>query len=196
GASVVFISSDYVFDGAKKTPYVESDATGPINAYGVSKLAGEMLVRQTNPAHYVVRIASVFGVRGLRGSGGNFVQTMLEKAEQAKPIEVIDDVVMSPTYSADAAALLVGLLVARAPFGIYHLTNAGACSWCEFANAIFELAGVEARAKPTKFVHEPGKVRRPSNSALASEQLGRLGLRQRPWRDGLTDYLAARALRR
>jgi dTDP-4-dehydrorhamnose reductase len=192
GASVVFLSSDYVFDGSKKTPYVESDTPRPINAYGISKLAGEMLVRQTNPRHYVVRISSVFGVAGSSGKGGNFVETMLAKARRAEAVAVVDDIVMAPTFAADAAGMLIELLARGASPGTYHLANAGECSWREFADAIFTLAGERARASAVHSGETATKARRPSYSVLGSEMLAPLGLRMRPWREALEAYLVAK----
>ena len=192
-AAVVFVSTDYVFDGGSRQPYVESDAPRPINAYGVSKLAGEMLLAHANAASYVTRISSVFGIAGSSGKGGNFVETMVAKADAASPPDVVDDIVMSPTYAADAAALLVQLLVRHAPFGTYHLSNAGACSWCEFADAIFTAIGSPMRARPIKSQQASGAAQRPRYSALASERLAPLGLASRPWRDALDAYLAERA---
>lgn len=190
GAAVVFLSTDFVFDGAKAGAYVESDAPRPINAYGVSKLAGEMLVAHANPAHYIARISSVFGAAGSSGKGGNFVETMLAKARRGERIEVVDDLVMAPTYAADAARLVVALLVNQAPFGIYHLANAGECSWRAFADAIFATAGVNARAVPIPASSTQTKARRPTHSTLASERLQAVGLRARSWSEGLAAYLA------
>jgi dTDP-4-dehydrorhamnose reductase len=190
GASIVFLSSDFVFDGTKSGAYVESDAPRPINAYGVSKLAGEMLVAHANPAHYVARISSVFGAAGSSGKGGNFVETMLAKARRGERIEVVDDIIMAPTYAADAGKLVVSLIAMSAPYGTYHLSNAGECSWHAFADAILEAAGQPARAHPIASIEAPGKARRPKHSALESERLAPLGLRARPWREGLHAYLA------
>lgn len=192
GAAIAFLSSDYVFDGDKRLPYVESDPARPINAYGVSKLAGEMLVRHANPDHYVARVSGVFGVAGSSGKGGNFVETMLAKARRGERIEVVDDIVMAPTYSADAAQLLVMLLVKHAPPGTYHLANAGSSSWREFADAIYELAGIQVRAAPTLTPAKPEPVRRPPYSVLESERLASIGLGTRPWRTALADYLKAK----
>jgi len=189
GAVSVFLSSDFVFDGTKSAAYVESDTPRPINAYGVSKIAGEMLGAHANPSHYVVRISSVFGAAGASGKGGNFVETMLAKARSGAPVDVVDDIVMAPTYAVDAASLLVELLARRAPFGIYHLANAGECSWSEFADAIFEEAGLPNRARPVAAADMPAKARRPRRSTLASERLDALGLRTRPWREALDAYL-------
>jgi dTDP-4-dehydrorhamnose reductase len=177
GASVAFLSSDYVFDGAKRSPYLESDVPRPINAYGVSKLAGEMLVEQSNSGAYVVRVSSVFGVAGSSGKGGNFVETMIAKARRGERIEVVDDIVMAPTYSADAAGLLA---------------NAGSCSWHAFAQAILEAAGSEVRPVAVGSAAMPTRARRPSYSVLASERLGELGLHARDWREALCAYLAAK----
>jgi len=191
-AIVMYLSSDYVFDGAKRAPYVESDVPGPINVYGVSKLAGEMLVAQTDPRSYLIRISSVFGPAGSSGKGGNFVEAMLAKARRGEQISVVDDLVMAPTSAVDASALMVALAMRRAPFGVYHLSNAGACSWCEFAAAIFEDAGLDVRPTPTVSDPATTRAKRPAYSVLASERLDAVGLHARPWRDGLRDYLIAK----
>lgn len=192
GAMVAFLSSDYVFNGNKRVPYVESDVPSPINAYGVSKLAGEMLVAEANAQHYVTRISSVFGIAGSSGKGGNFVESMLAKARRGESIQVVDDLVMAPTFASDAAELLVRLLRMQAPFGTYHLANMGSCSWYEFASAIFDVAGVNAHLTATSTSAYAGKAARPPYSVLASEKLAGLDLRARPWREALADYLAQR----
>jgi dTDP-4-dehydrorhamnose reductase len=188
-ATVVFLSSDFVFDGTKSSPYLESDAGRPLSVYGMTKLAGEDLVARANPAYYIARISSVFGVAGSSGKGGNFVESMLAKARAGESPAVVDDLVMAPTSASDAARLLVQLCVRSAPFGTYHLANAGACSWFEFANAILEESGSAQRATPIRWVREDGKAPRPRYSVLASEKLEALGLRTRPWRDALVEYL-------
>ena len=196
GAGIVFISTDFVFDGSKGSAYVESDTPRPINAYGVSKFAGEMLAAHANPSHYVVRISSVFGAAGASGKGGNFVETIVSKARSGAPIDVVDDIVMAPTYAADAARLMVALATSRAPFGIYHLANAGECSWREFADAILADSRSAARARPISSADVAGKARRPRRSTLASEKLAPLGLHPRPWREALDAYLTAKGYRR
>lgn len=195
GAAVAFLSSDFVFDGSKSSAYVESDVPRPINAYGVSKLAGEMLVAHENPSHYIARISSVFGAAGSSGKGGNFVETMLAKARRGERIEVVDDIVMAPTYAADAAQLLVALLVKRAPPGVYHLANAGESSWRAFADAILEAAGETTRAIAVPSSSVPTKAARPPHSTLASERLAPLGLKARPWAEGLAAYLVEKGHR-
>jgi dTDP-4-dehydrorhamnose reductase len=189
GATAVYLSSDFVFDGAKRTPYLESDKPNPINLYGASKVAGEALLRTANPNHYLVRVSAVFGPAGSSGKGGNFVESMVAKARNSEMPDVVDDIIMAPTSAADASGLLVQLLQRNAPFGIYHLANAGACSWLEFTDAIFELIGAKIRARPIKAASLNGKARRPLYSVLASDRLTPLGLETRDWRVALRDYL-------
>ncbi|MCK4885335.1 dTDP-4-dehydrorhamnose reductase [Candidatus Bathyarchaeota archaeon] len=188
GATSVFISTDYVFDGTKKEPYTEDDATFPINTYGVSKLAAEHCTRQ-NPKHYIVRIASVFGVAGASGKGGNFVETMIKKAKNNESIGVVDDMWMSPTYTRDAASILKDILEIQLPSGVYHATNKGYCSWYHFAKAIFELAGLTPVLNPTKTDPLTVKARRPRFSALRSTKLSKYNLEPREWKEALHAYL-------
>jgi dTDP-4-dehydrorhamnose reductase len=183
-ALCVHISTDYVFDGEKASPYVESDPTCPINVYGASKLAGEFLVRQT-PRWLIVRAASLFGKTGSRGKGGNFVKTILKKSKAGEPLKIVNDVRMSPTYTRDAAAGLVAL-VESGTYGLIHLSNAGACSWYEFAKQAFEIAGVRTPIIPISCTEYATAARRPKNSALESE---RSTLKLRPWQDALEVYL-------
>jgi dTDP-4-dehydrorhamnose reductase len=189
GATAVYLSTDFVFDGAKRTPYVESDKPNPLNLYGVSKLTGEALLRIANPNHYLIRVSAVFGPAGSSGKGGNFVESMVAKARKGETPDVVDDIVMAPTSAADASGLLVQLFQRKAPFGTYHLANAGACSWLEFTDAIFELIGASVRARPIKASTLNGKARRPLYSVLASERLAALGCNPRDWREALRDYL-------
>ncbi len=191
GAIPVYISTDYVFDGSKRTPYVESDPTLPLSVYGSSKAAGEALVR-LNKQHYIMRVSSLFGVAGNRGKGGNFVETMVVQGQRGEHPRVVEDIVSSPTYTADAAGLLLDLLERNAPVGTYHLANEGAVSWREFADEIFAQCRMRVRAEPIRSKDLPMGARRPAYSAMASEKLGALGLKARPWREALTDYLKAK----
>jgi len=187
-ATTVFISTDYVFDGSKKEPYTEDDVPAPINTYGVSKLAAEHFTRQ-NPKHYIVRIASVFGKAGASGKGGNFVETMITKAKKNEAITVIDDMWMSPTYTKDAASILKGILELQPPFGVYHATNKGYCSWYQFAQEIFQVTGLNPVLKPIKTEQLSLKARRPRFSALTSTKLSRYNLEPREWKEALRAYL-------
>lgn len=187
GAAIVHFSTDYVFDGSKNEPYTESDRPNPINMYGTLKLASELLVHRANPAHYIVRTSSVFGASTHSSKGPNFVQSMLEQARTAQSIEVDEVLVMSPTYALDAANATIDLITHDASYGTYHAANAGACSWYEFAQAIFELSGITCRVVARD---GPGDgVPRPANSSLASEKLSAVGIHLRPWRDALAAYL-------
>jgi dTDP-4-dehydrorhamnose reductase len=181
----VYISTDYVFDGSKAGPYSESDSAYPVNVYGASKLAGEILVRQTVPHWLIVRAASLFGRTGARAKGGNFVETILAKAKTGEPLRIVNDVRMSPTYTRDAATALVGLVDAGA-HGIVHLTNEGACTWHEFAKQILDLVGLRVFIDPVSSEEYPSPARRPKNSVLRSE---RSLVKLRSWKDALKEYL-------
>lgn len=181
----VYVSTDYVFDGSKAGPYSESDSAYPVNVYGASKLAGEILVRQTAPHWLIVRAASLFGRTGARGKGGNFVETILAKAKMGEPLRIVNDVRMSPTYTRDAATALVGLVEAGAD-GIVHLTNDGACTWHEFAEQILDLVGLRVSIDPVSSKEYPTPARRPKNSVLRSE---RSLVKLRSWKDALRAYL-------
>ena len=194
GAASVYVSTDFVFDGAKRAPYVETDVPAPLQVYGATKYAGEALARSMRQ-HYIIRVSSLFGIGGARGKGGNFVETMVARARAGEPPKVVDDIVMSPTSTADAAVLLIELLARKAPFGIYHCSNAGACTWREFADEIFAQCGLTLRAQPITAKETGRRARRPANSALASERLAPLDLRARPWREALADYLRAKGYR-
>ena len=188
GARCVYVSTDYVFDGTKRTPYVESDSPNPLNVYGATKAAGEALVGWFEGS-MIVRVSALFGIAGSSGKGGNFVETMIERTRGGEAPRVVDDIVTSPTSTADAAALLLELLGRRASPGIYHIANDGSCSWREFADEIFSLCGLAVRAQPIHSRDYPAAARRPAYSALASERLGALDLRMRPWREALADYV-------
>ncbi|MGA3192382.1 MAG: dTDP-4-dehydrorhamnose reductase [Candidatus Bathyarchaeia archaeon] len=189
GATATFISTDYVFDGSKKEPYTEDDVPNPINTYGISKLAGELFTKQ-NPKHYIVRISSLFGVAGASGKGGNFVETMITKAKKNEPLSVVDDVWMTPTYTKDAARVIQEIVEKRLPSGIYHASNQGQCTWFQFAEEIFRLAGLDSPLNPIRTSQQPTKAHRPSFSAMKSTRLSKHGIQTREWKEALADYLA------
>lgn len=194
GSAIVQFSTDYVFDGTKGAPYLETDARRALNVYGASKLATEDVVAQANPDWAVVRVSGLYGLAGSAGKGGNFVETMLRLAREARPIRVVADQVLSPTYTADLATAIARLLAADPPGGVYHLTNAGACSWFEFAREIFGLSGLAPDLAPTTSEAFGAPARRPPNSVLLNARAHALGVPPlRPWPDALRAYLAARA---
>jgi dTDP-4-dehydrorhamnose reductase len=190
GCRLVHVSTDYVFglDAARATPYLESDAPGPASVYGLSKLAGEYLVRATCPAHLVIRTCGLYGVRGSGGKGGNFVETMLRVAGQGKPLRVVADQVCTPTYTADLAAAMA-TLIQEGRQGLVHLTSGGACSWYEFARTIFSLAGVAAQVTAITSAEFGAPARRPPYSVLRSATADGL---LRPWQEALAGYLRER----
>jgi len=195
GALCVYVSTDYVFSGERRRPYVESDAPGPINVYGVSKLAGEQLTVGASPRWLIVRTASLFGTTPARAKGGNFVETMLAKARAGEAIRVVDDIRMSPTYAADAARGLARL-IRQGRVGTFHLTNAGSCTWYEFARQILTAAGLDAKIVPVGSSEYPTKARRPKDSSLASLRADDDVRRcLRPWGEALSAYLAERTMR-
>ena len=184
-AFCIYISTDYVFDGAKATAYIESDPTRPINVYGASKLAGEFLVQQTAPRWLIVRSGSIFGRTGARAKGGNFIETILAKAKIGESLTIVNDMRMSPTYTRDVAAALVQLLETGAE-GIVHVANEGACSWYEFATQALELTSIQTTIAPVFSTEYPTRARRPKNSALQTQ---RSLVKLRSWQAGLEAYL-------
>jgi dTDP-4-dehydrorhamnose reductase len=187
-ATTVFISTDYVFDGSKNEPYTEEDAPNPINTYGISKLAGECYTKQ-NPKHYIIRVASLFGVAGASGKGGNFVETMIDKARKGETINVVDDMWMSPTYTSDAAETIKKIVELGIPFGTYHVTNDGYCTWFQFACEIFKLLGLNPKITPIKTSQLQMKAKRPKFSALQSAKLPKYDIKMRRWTEALKYYL-------
>src|SRR5262249_20195867 len=150
-----------------------------------SKLVGEYLVRSLCPRHLVVRTCGLYGVWGSGGKGGNFVETMLRLASQGNPLRVVADQVCTPSYTVDVAQATVALLE-KSAVGLYHVTNGGCCSWHEFAAAIFELSGVEAKLTSITSQEFGRPARRPGYSVLAGAAFGALGLPPlRPWREAL-----------
>jgi len=185
----VYISTDYVFDGTKGEPYSEEDAPNPISVYGLSKYAGEIFTRNYSPKHYIIRVASLYGKAGASGKGGNFVEFMIQKAKRGEEIRVVDDMFMSPTYTKDVARTLKKFLELKPEFGVYHMANEGYCSWYEFTKAIFEILGWDVEVKSIKSSELKRLAKRPMFSALKNEKLEKIGLKMKPWREALREYL-------
>lgn len=182
GCGILHVSTNYVFDGEEERPYETFDPPRPTSVYGRTKLAGEEHVMRLTNRWYVVRTAGVYG------RGDNFVRTMLRVAGERDRLTVKDDEYVSPTYARDLAEGIVGV-VEEGSYGLYHLTNGGACSWYEFAVEIFRLAGVEVEVVPVPSSEYPLPAARPANGVLSS--LGSPGLRH--WREALADYLEREA---
>ncbi|HKH17290.1 MAG TPA: dTDP-4-dehydrorhamnose reductase [Solirubrobacteraceae bacterium] len=182
GAFLVHVSSDYVFDGSARKPYVESAATAPVGAYGRSKLAGELAVADAAPgAHAIVRSSWLFGEHG-----GNFVATMLRLARERDALTVVDDQVGCPTFTGQLATALVAIAERRLP-GIHHVAGGGSCSWYDLAAAAFAATGAAVELKRGSTAELGRPARRPAYSVLRSERPDTPVLP--PWQDGLHAYL-------
>ncbi|HEX4485972.1 MAG TPA: dTDP-4-dehydrorhamnose reductase [Terriglobales bacterium] len=191
GATLVHLSTDYVFDGSKDQPYVETDLPRPLNVYGNTKLAGEYFVRAENPKHFVLRTSALYGTHPCRAKGGlNFVELMLKLARERGKVRVVDSEIVSPTSTAELSRQIVALSRSDA-FGLYHSTGEGACSWHAFAAEVFDKTGTKVDlqvAAPDEF---PIKVPRPKYSVLENSGLKRLKINQfKPWQQALNDYLS------
>ena len=193
-AVLLHMSTDYVFgsDKTRSTPYVETDAPAPINAYGISKLAGELFVQYLMDRYYILRVCGLYGVAGSAGKGGNFVELMLRLAREGKPIKVVDDQRLTPTYTVDVAHQIAAL-IETGRYGLYHATSQGDCTWYEFAAEIFRQSGLTpdlGRARTGDFGE---KATRPAYSVLENKALQSIGLDQmRPWHEALEAYLKER----
>jgi dTDP-4-dehydrorhamnose reductase len=188
-ARLVHLSTNYVFDGSRAEPYAEDDLPSPRSAYAISKLAGEYAALAYCPGALVVRTGGLYGLRGSASKGGNFVTRMIARAREQGDIRMVADQRLTPTFTADLAAVLIDATEAGVD-GIVHLTNAGECSWYEFTVAIMELSGIEARIEPVETSRPPGGADRPLNGVLARPRADSLGLPAlREWRNALQDYL-------
>jgi dTDP-4-dehydrorhamnose reductase len=200
GARLLHLSTDYVFGDGRPgspprpyAPYTEDARPAPLSVYGRSKLAGERRVQDASPRHIVVRSSGLYGVAGSAGKGGNFIETMLRLARAGSRIRVVNDQVVGPTYTADLAEAIARLLTAAPPGGIFHLTNAGACSWFEFANRIFARCRLTPDLAPTTSAEFNAPAPRPPYSVLANTRAAALGLPPlRPWPEALDAYLRAK----
>jgi dTDP-4-dehydrorhamnose reductase len=184
GAKVLYVSTDYVFDGDKGRAYVESDLPAAISAYGRSKQAGETSVGIANPRHFIVRSSWLFG-----GGGGNFVETMLRIGSEQPEVIVVSDQVGSPTYTPHLAQA-IAVLIESEEFGIHHIAAAGQCSWFEFAQEIFDQAGIGVRVMAARAAMLDRPAPRPAYSVLASELPNSPVLPD--WHAALAEYLADR----
>lgn len=189
GALLVHISTDYVFDGSQSRPYGEEDWPRPLGAYGVSKLAGGLLVSASGCPHLVVRPSGLFGAGGSRIKGGSFVDRILARARAGEPLRVVSDQVFSPTYARDLAEALLALVECGAR-GLFHVTNSGSCSWHEMAVAALESAGLGVPVEAIRSAELRSPARRPAYSVLSNARYCSLGLPPlRHWREALTEYL-------
>ncbi|MGN0431813.1 MAG: dTDP-4-dehydrorhamnose reductase [Lachnospiraceae bacterium] len=183
---MIYISTDYVFDGKGERPWEPEDERHPLNVYGQTKYEGELAVQNTLEKYFIVRIAWVFGV-----NGKNFIKTMLRLAETHDHLTVVNDQYGSPTYTYDLARLLVDMVLTE-KYGVYHATNEGICTWYEFACEIFKQAGITIEVTPVSSKEYPAKAKRPENSRMSKDKLEANGFVRLPsWQDALKRYLEA-----
>ena len=181
---MMYISTDYVFNGQGTRPWEPDDPREPLNVYGESKYRGELAVTSHTDKFFIVRIAWVFGV-----NGKNFIKTMLRLGQERGAVSVVNDQIGSPTYTYDLAVLLVDMIQTD-QYGFYHATNEGLCSWYDFAVEIFRQAGMEVSVTPVSSDQVPAKAKRPSNSRMSKDKLTEKGFCRLPsWQDALGRYL-------
>jgi dTDP-4-dehydrorhamnose reductase len=196
GATLVHFSTDYVFDGAKTTPYTEADAPAPLSVYAASKLAGERLALARCRRAFVIRVCGLYGV-GQSATAGrtNFVETMLRLARAGQALRVVHDQVLSPSYTLDLAPKVWRIVTRGAP-GIYHLSSAGQTSFYDFAREIFRQSGLTPALSPVTAAEYNARAKRPPYSVMARTRLAALGEDDlRPWPEALAAYLRERVTR-
>ncbi len=194
GAWLVTLSSDYVFGGEKRTPFLEDDRPAPLQIYGITRLAGEHAALATAPDRAVViRTCGLYGRSGARSKGGNFVDGRVADARAGKRIEMASEQVLAPTSTDDLSRAVLSLIThPRLAPGIYHLVNEGECSWYEFTCEIVRLIGASTEVLPVDRGGRTGNMRRPLYSVLANTRARALGITLRSWREALADYLRAK----
>jgi dTDP-4-dehydrorhamnose reductase len=185
GARLIYISTDYVFDGEGTRPYVETDRTNPVSAYGVSKCAGEQRAMACCENVLVIRTAWLYGLQGK-----NFVKTMLQLAAERPCLKVVADQRGCPTFAEDLAGM-IGQLVTHPVRGVLHVTNEGHCTWHEFATEIVRLSGHRVPVEPITTADMPRPAKRPTYSVLSAERLHHLGFTMPSWQDGLQRFMKA-----
>lgn len=191
GCALVFFSTDYVFGNAQRRPYSEIDLPQPLNAYGVSKLAGEHLIAIGCKRHFIIRTCGLYGLAGSSGKGGNFVENMLKKATSGTQIKVVDDQVLTPSYTVDVARAVADL-ISTERYGTYHISNEGECSWYRFTEEIFRQEGLSTDLVPVATDQFHSAVHRPGYSVLSKQKLRAAQIEMPQWQNALMRYLAAR----
>jgi dTDP-4-dehydrorhamnose reductase len=193
GAKLIYISTDFVFDGVQKTPYQETDAANPLSVYGLTKYEGEKFIQEIGGEYYIVRVSWLFGELPQGYKGTNFVEVMLKLAREREEIKVVNDQIGSPTYTGDLALAIGQIIAQNPPSGIYHFSGTGECSWYDFAREIFSQTNTKIRLTPIASAQYPQKAQRPPYSYLDKAKIeNALGIKVRPWPEMLKDYLNKR----
>ncbi len=183
-AKMVYISTDYVFEGVGETAYEVDDKAAPDNTYGITKYQGEEEVRKILNKYFIIRISWVFGI-----NGNNFINTMMKLGESRNELNIVADQIGSPTFTYDAASLICGM-IATDKYGIYHATNEGYCSWADFAEYIFSVTGQKVLVHHIKSEEYPTKASRPKNSRLSKASLDKAGFKRLPdWKNAVKRYI-------
>ena len=196
GVRFATVSTDYVFDGTLRRPYREGDAPNPRTAYGISKLAGELLVRRHGPEHFIFRLSGVYSASGTSNKGYTFIERVLQQAERGEPLRIVRNMTFSPSYAPHAARVIRDVIDARL-YGTHHVTNTGATTWYDFAAAAFARCGLAPEVEALSYDGYGARAQRPLFSALESTTTAAAGIVPAPaWEAGLDEYLAGRAARR
>jgi dTDP-4-dehydrorhamnose reductase len=194
GARPVYFSTDYVFDGAKHSPYEEKDSPNPLNVYAVTKLAGEYFTLNYSHRGIVIRVSGIYGKTPCRAKGGNFITTMLRLAKENQEVRVVRDEILTPTPTYHIALKTLSLLK-RDGLGLFHLTCEGECSWYEFARTIFETMNIKTQVTASSVKDTPSPVRRPHYSVLQNSSFNHLTTERMPdWKEAVEEFLRSNYL--
>jgi dTDP-4-dehydrorhamnose reductase len=190
---LIYISTDFVFDGKKNTPYTETDKPNPLSVYGLTKYEGEKFMEEICDKYYIIRVSWLFGELPDGHTGTNFVETMLKLAKEKTTLSVVNDQIGSPTYTGDLAKVILKIMNQSPEFGIYHFSGAGECSWYNFAKEIFRQTKVKIDLKPIISDKYQQKAKRPMYSYLDKTKIeNALDIKARPWQEMLEEYLSKR----
>jgi dTDP-4-dehydrorhamnose reductase len=192
-AKIIYISTDFVFDGRKNAPYLETDETNPLSVYGATKLEGEKFIQEICDKYFIIRVSWLFGELPEGGLGTNFVEAMLKLAGEKELLNVVNDQVGSPTYTGDLVDVISKIIEMNPQYGIYHFSGTGECSWYDFAREIFAQTGTKINLLPIASEQYPQKVKRPPYSYLDKAKIEKaLKIKARPWQEMLAGYLSKR----
>ena len=190
---LIYISTDFVFDGSKKTPYSEDDKPNPISIYGITKYEGEEYIKNICDKYYILRVAWLFGELPVGHPGTNFVEVMLRLAKERPSLSVVNDQIGSPTYTGNLVKTISKIIDQSPEFGTYHFSGTGECSWYDFAKEIFKQTNTKIDLKPITSLEYPQRAKRPAYSYLDKSKIeNALNIKVRPWQEMLEEYLLKR----